>query len=143
MAQRFRERGATSPERAMTVQELGLPPRFEEAMKRRLGRTGIFVDTGGKYYLNEARLSELGQQGWMGSGNGGRLGIRRNMVTLRIIRMVLGVIIIILFLSNFLYGRGTISWYLIAGLFVLWIAISVFQIYYLSRMRSRMRLGMR
>ncbi|HVB95847.1 MAG TPA: hypothetical protein VND41_04515 [Nitrososphaerales archaeon] len=53
---RFREKGATSPEKAMTSQELGLPPRFEEAMKRRLGATGVFVDVGGKYYLDEAKL---------------------------------------------------------------------------------------
>ncbi len=49
---RFRQKGATSPEKAMTVQELGLPPRFEEAMHRRLGETGIFVRIGDKYYLN-------------------------------------------------------------------------------------------
>ena len=45
---RFREKGATSAEKAMTAEELGLPPRFEDAMKRRLGATGIFVGTGGK-----------------------------------------------------------------------------------------------
>jgi hypothetical protein len=44
----FREKGATSPEKSITAQELGLPPRFEQAMRRRLGSTGIFVDIGGK-----------------------------------------------------------------------------------------------
>jgi hypothetical protein len=43
----------------MTAQELGLPPRFEEAMHRRLGRTGIFVEVSGKYYLSEERLKEV------------------------------------------------------------------------------------
>jgi hypothetical protein len=56
---KFREKGATSPEKAMTIQELGLPPRFEEAMKRRPGATGIFVQVGGKYYLDEARLQQI------------------------------------------------------------------------------------
>jgi hypothetical protein len=56
---RFRQKDATSPEKAMTPQELGLPPRFEEAMKRRLGKTGIFVEVNGKYYLSEERLKEI------------------------------------------------------------------------------------
>jgi hypothetical protein len=56
---KFREKGATSPEKAMTPEELGLPPRFKEAMQRRLGRTGIFVEVNGKYYLSEQRLKEV------------------------------------------------------------------------------------
>jgi len=56
---KFREKGVISPEKAMTAQELGLPPRFEEAMHRRLGRTGIFVEVNGKYYLSEDRLKEV------------------------------------------------------------------------------------
>jgi len=142
MAQRFREKGATSPERAMTAQELGLPPRFEEAMKRRLGRTGIFVDVGGKHYLNETRLREANerQQGTTSPG-GGRMGVRRNMMTIRILRMIIGVTVVALVLLNLLYGRGTVSWYLIIALIVVWIAISLFQILYLSRERSRIRSG--
>lgn len=60
--QKFREKGATTPEKAMSTQELGLPPRFEEAMHRRLGQTGIFVETNGKYYLNEERLKQIQEQ---------------------------------------------------------------------------------
>jgi hypothetical protein len=60
--QKFREKGATSPEKAMTIQELGLPPRFEQAMHRRLGQTGIFVEVNGKYYLNEDRLKQIQEQ---------------------------------------------------------------------------------
>jgi len=73
--QRFREEGATTPEKAMTVQELGLPPRFEQAMHRRLGQTGIFVEVNGKYYLNEDRLKQIqeqrAQRGAAGAGGGG------------------------------------------------------------------------
>ena len=73
--QRFREKGATSPEKAMTIQELGLPPRFEQAMHRRLGQTGIFVEVNGKYYLNENRLKQIqeqrAQRGAAGTGGGG------------------------------------------------------------------------
>jgi hypothetical protein len=41
---KFREKGAISSDKAMSAEELGLPPRFEDAMKRRLGRLGIFVE---------------------------------------------------------------------------------------------------
>ncbi|MCW3995217.1 MAG: hypothetical protein NWE98_03585 [Candidatus Bathyarchaeota archaeon] len=58
----FRQKGAISPETALTIQELGLPPRFEEAMHRRLGNSGIFVETNGKYYLNEERLKQIQEQ---------------------------------------------------------------------------------
>ncbi len=62
VVQRFREKGAISPEKAMTVQELGLPPRFEQAMHRRLGQLGIFVESNGKYYLDEERLRQVQEQ---------------------------------------------------------------------------------
>ena len=62
IVEKFRQKGATSPEKAMTIQELGLPPRFEQAMHRRLGQTGIFVEVNGKYYLNEERLKQIQQE---------------------------------------------------------------------------------
>lgn len=60
--ERFRQKGATSPEKAMTIQELELPWRFEQAMHRRLGQSGIFVEVDGKYYLNEERLKQIQEQ---------------------------------------------------------------------------------
>jgi len=60
--ERFRQKGATSPDRAMTLEELGLPPMFKELMERRLGRSGLFVEVNGKYYLSEERLKELKEQ---------------------------------------------------------------------------------
>ena len=80
LIERFRQKGANSPEKALTIQELGLPPRFEEAMHRRLGQLGIFVEVNGKYYLNEERLRQIQEQrakGEYGSGGGsgwGRVG---------------------------------------------------------------------
>lgn len=53
---KFRQKGATSPENAMTAEELGLPQEFKEAVRRRIGQTGIFVEVDGKYYLSEQRL---------------------------------------------------------------------------------------
>lgn len=62
----FREKGATSPEKALTLRELGLPPPseriFERAMQRRLGRLGIFIEVNGRYYLDEKRLAEVREQ---------------------------------------------------------------------------------
>lgn len=56
---KFRDKGAVSADKAMSAQELGLPPRFEEAMHRRLGQTGVIVEANGKYYLSEERLKEF------------------------------------------------------------------------------------
>ena len=73
--QKFREKGATSPEKAMRIQELGLPPRFEQAMHRRLGQTGIFVGVNGKYYLKEERLKQIQERrAQIGSGGGAGYG---------------------------------------------------------------------
>ena len=77
LIQKFREKGATSPEKAMTVQELGLPPQFEQAMHRRLGQIGIFVETNGKYYLNEERLRQVREQRMQRSGAGSNRGNRQ------------------------------------------------------------------
>ncbi len=142
IAGRFREKGATSPERAMTTQELGLPPRFEVAMKRRLGMTGIFVEVGGRYYMSEERLRELEQrQQGAGAAYGGKHGVWGNMLVLRIVRIVLGVSILSLALVNLLLGRSTPLWIVIVGLIASWICVSVFQIYYLARARRQIGLG--
>jgi amino acid transporter len=62
----------------MTVQELGFSPRFEEAMHRRLGRSGIFIEINGKYYLNEERLKQIQErQSKLGSDNDEDAGINR------------------------------------------------------------------
>lgn len=62
VVEKFRQKGAISPERAMTAEEIGLPPQFKEAMKRRLGQSGVFVEINGKYYLSEERLKEIKEQ---------------------------------------------------------------------------------
>ena len=60
--EKFRQKGATSPGKALHAEELGLMPRFKEAMKRRLGQTGAFVEVNGKYYLAEKRLEDTREQ---------------------------------------------------------------------------------
>jgi hypothetical protein len=71
LVEKFREKGALSPEKALTAQELGLPPWFEQAMHRRLGQLGIFIEVNGKYYLDEDRLRKI-QEGYFKTEYGGR-----------------------------------------------------------------------
>ncbi len=136
---RFREKGATSPEKAMTAQELGLPPRFEEAMKRRLGATGIFVEVGGKYYLDEAKLKQVQEErragGWGGGGGVSWGGV----IALRMARMVVGIAVVLLILSNVFIARSMYVSLAVLGLLILFLVLTVVQLYYLSRARSRWR----
>jgi hypothetical protein len=60
--EKFRQKGAISPEKAMSIQELGLPPRFEEAIHGRLGSTGMFFEVNCKYYLDEEKLRRIREQ---------------------------------------------------------------------------------
>lgn len=58
----FQQKGATSPEKAMTAEQLGLPPRFEDFMERRAGQTKVFQEVNGKYYLDQKALAEVRKQ---------------------------------------------------------------------------------
>jgi hypothetical protein len=55
---KFQARGAVSPETALTAEELGLSRLFVRIMKRRRGRTTVFMEINGKYYLNQKALEE-------------------------------------------------------------------------------------
>jgi len=57
--QTFRAKGALSPETALTAQELGLSRIFVRIMKRRRGKTKVFVEVNGKYYLDEQALRAM------------------------------------------------------------------------------------
>jgi lipoate-protein ligase A len=59
LIEKFQSKGALSPEKAVTAEELGLPAEFKERMKRRVGQLGVFVEVNGKYYLSEERLKEV------------------------------------------------------------------------------------
>jgi hypothetical protein len=138
LAQKFRDVGATSPKYAKTAQELGLPPRFEEAMKGQLGRTGIFVMVKGKYYLDETKLGQMDQLGIRPkASNQGRGAFRGNILKLRMIRLSVGVVTLLLIGSNIFFFKNPKVWIVVGILLVLTIVISIFQIYYLSRIRRR------
>lgn len=137
----FRKKGAVTPEKAMTAEELGLPPRFEEAMQRRLGQTGIFVKVGNKYYLSEERLKQIEEQRRAGGGGGaGWGGARRNMFTLRIVRMITAVAFVALLLVN-IFVQSLELRLITFALVIVWIGLTVAQIYYLSRARRRLPLS--
>jgi YVTN family beta-propeller protein len=55
----FREHGATSPEKAMTAEQLGLAQRFDKYMENRDVQIKVFVEVNGKYYLDEKALEEM------------------------------------------------------------------------------------
>lgn len=55
----FQDKGAISPETALTAQELGLSRLFVRIMKRRKGKTRLFIEINGRYYLNQEALHEM------------------------------------------------------------------------------------
>jgi hypothetical protein len=132
--QKFREKGATSPEKALTIQELGLPPRFEEAMHRRLGQTGIFVEVKGKYYLNEERLKQIQEQranrtggGYNRPGAPGWLRYGGVLLMLPIGIIIVGFLLFYFYVSNGAgYFPGEILLILLVVLLVLFIVRMLF-----------------
>ena len=58
IVERFREKGATTPEKAMTSQELRVHLDLTRQW-RRFGQLGFFVKVGDKYYLSEERLQTV------------------------------------------------------------------------------------
>ena len=137
----FREKGATSPEKALTARELGLSPRFDESMRRHLRASGIFVEVGGRYCLDEARLKQIEDR--QGCDFWGRRGFRRRITSLRIIRMVVGIVTILLVVANLFVLESMKVRYLVLALVILWVVLTVFEINHLSRARSRLGGGMR
>jgi hypothetical protein len=141
--ERFRQYGATSPEKAMTAQELGLPARFEEAMRHRLGRSGIFVEVNGKYYLNEERLRQIREQrasGGYGGSRGYGSGRAGPPTWSRILGFVLilpiGVIIaILLFYFVALNGGFGPGQFLIVLLLILLVLTAIRLLFWRSRRR--------
>ena len=131
--ERFRQRGALSPDKALTAEELGLPSRFEEAMKRRLRRLGIFVEVNGKYYLSEERLKQLEQ---LRSARGGAGSPRKRIMTLRLVRLATVALFVALLLVNLFVQSWELRIVSVVFL-VVSLMLQILQIYYLSRVRRR------
>lgn len=141
--ERFRQEGATSPEKALTVQELGLPSRFEEAMHRGLGQLGIFVEVNGKYYLDEERLRQIREQrakAGSGSGGGGGWNRERPPSWFRYVGVLLmlpiGLIFAVLLFYFFASGGGYFSGEFLVILLIVLVGVSVARLLF---WRSRRR----
>jgi hypothetical protein len=132
LVEKFRQKGAVSPDKAMTTEELGLPPRFEEAMKRRLGRSGIFVEANGKYYLSEERLKQLEQ---MRDVTEVAWNLRKRIITLRLVQLASIGVFVTLFLLNLFFQSWELK-IISVVILVVWLLILVLQIYFLSRVRK-------
>ena len=124
--EKFRQKGATSPEKALTIQELGLPPRFEEAMHRRLGQSGIFVEVNGRYYLNEERLRQIQEErerarAQGGGGGGWSRGGPPSWSRVVGVFLMLPIGIIVVLLLFYLFASGGVTYY--PGEFLIIIAV--------------------
>jgi DNA-binding PadR family transcriptional regulator len=60
--EKFRQHGALNSEKAMTVEELGLSPKFKTILKRSPRPLDIFVRVDDKYYLSEGQLKRIEKQ---------------------------------------------------------------------------------
>jgi len=138
IVERFRQKGATSPDRAMTLEELGLPPRFQDLMDRRLGKLGVFVEVDGKYYLSEERLEEIRAHRF-GGGERTRDSWRK-LFLLRILRIITGILFLTLLLVNLFVNSLEIK-VISAAFLIILLAISILQIYYLMKARKRIPSG--
>jgi hypothetical protein len=59
IVERFKKNGATSPETAMALDELELPPMFGMMIKGPMGQSGLFLEYNGKYYISEKRFKRM------------------------------------------------------------------------------------
>ncbi len=60
--EKFRQKGAVSPEKAMGIEDLGLSPMFKTFLRSSPRLLGVFVEVDSKYYLSEERLKEVEEQ---------------------------------------------------------------------------------
>ena len=108
-------------------------------MKRRLGQSGIFVEVNGKYYLSEDRLKQVEEMRRQGGG-AGNLSSRGSMIQLRIARLATTVLIVALLLINVFVQSFELRIVTII-IVVVWIVLTLVQIYQLSRMHRRASLN--
>ena len=133
LVEKFREKEATSPDRAVTLEELGLPSWFKLLMRGRLGKLRIFVEKDGKYYLSEERLKQLEKQ--RGELMEAR-SARKNLFTLRIAKVTVGILLISLLLVN-IYAEEHRIRTVYSMLLVALLAISILQLYCLTGTRKK------
>lgn len=102
-------------------------------MKRRLGRSGIFVEVNGKYYLSEERLKQM--RG-LSNAEGAAWSSRKRILTLRIVQMITVALFVTLMLAN-IFVQSWEMRVISSSFLVVWLVVCILQIYYLSRARRR------
>ena len=60
--EKFRRNAATNPDHAMSIEDLGLSPKFKTFLKKSPRLFGVFVKVDNKYYLSEERLKSVEKQ---------------------------------------------------------------------------------
>lgn len=141
--QLFRQKDATNPDKALTIKELGLTQQFKELMKGKLGKSGIFVESNGKYYLSEDKLKEVQERistertiyGY--SEEYGQRGIQK-IYLLRVISAIsvtvlLAIIIVNIFLQ--IFELKVLSFVLFIFLFFLY----MIRIFYMVKLRKSLK----
>jgi hypothetical protein len=97
IAEIFRQKGAISPEKAMTLEDLNLPPTFKSLMSGPMGKLNIFIEIKDKYYISEERLKPIEKQHII---IGSTRYFRQKLLRLKITRIITVVLLITLLLVN-------------------------------------------
>jgi hypothetical protein len=139
LVEKFRQRGAVSPETAKTSEELGLPPRFQEAMKRRLGRSGIFIEVNGKYYLDEKRLEQIQAQRLQAGSRGNTEGGWSRSAGILLILPIGLIVFVALYFLLFLGGIGLIPGEFLIIIIVVLVVVAFLRILFWRSRRQRWR----
>ena len=129
----FRQNGATTPDTAMTLEALGLPPRVEVLLQRHVGRLGLFLEVNGKNYLSETRLKQLEAQR---AARQTTHETRKTRLTLRIVRALISILVVTLLLVNVFVHRLELR-LVPSGLLIASVGVSLLQLYHLTRLRNR------
>jgi hypothetical protein len=56
IAEKFRKKGALSPETALSPEQLGLSAQFSMMVQMGMAEIGLFLEHNGKYYLSEKQF---------------------------------------------------------------------------------------
>ncbi len=140
IVQTFREKGAVSAEKALTIQELGLPPRFKQAMHRRLGQTKIFVELNGKYYLDEERLKQIQEQRNRAGYSSGLSGRTRYAGVLLMLPIGL-IVAVVIFLLLIFSGANLFPGEFLVILAIVMIVVALFRILFWRSRKSYWHTG--
>jgi hypothetical protein len=133
IAEIFRQKGAISPQKAMTLEDLNLPPRFKYLMSGPMGKLDIFKEIKGKYYISEEKLTPIEKQHNLSDSTSYS---RQRLFSLKITRITTIVLLITLLLVNLSTNIYEIKLLSLIFLVVL-IVITFLRLYYLTKIKKK------